>query len=312
MEDRHISLFDSYTDGTIDHVSKKEFEARLLIEPDLRKDFETYKLLKAGIRKNVLEQKLKTLRENINAGSGSDTARPGDASRPGVSLKTKWYKNPLIWVAALALLSGLVWIIFLNVDRGEVHLPRQNDVLDTIKRIEAKPTSVDTLPLKPSSPASPEPSEKFEKPAKSVKEENLFASAMKMYVKPSNLAVILRSDADDLQPKIETMVSEFEKGNFQAILAGIPANTEDQQMLYLRAHSLFLTGKSREAAEVFNTFATDDFSAYHKESSWYRLLALYSVYPDSKPDFENALNMASKYDEYKTRVERIRKNTGSH
>jgi hypothetical protein len=206
----------------------------------------------------------------------------------------------------------LVWIIFLNVDRGEVHLPRQNDVLDTIKRIEAKPTSVDTLPLKPSSPASPEPSEKFEKPAKSVKEENLFASAMKLYVKPSNLAVILRSDADDLQPKIEKMVSEFEKGNFQTILADIPANTEDQHLLYLRAHSLFLTGKSREAAEVFNTFATDDFSAYHKESSWYRLLALYSIYPESKQDFVNALNMASKYDEYKTRVERIRKNTGSH
>lgn len=306
MEDRHISLFESYSDGTIDHVSKKEFEARLLTEPDLRKDFETYKLLKAGIRKNVLEQKLKTLKENINAGPGSDTARPG------VSLKTKWYKNPLIWVVALAILSGLVWFVFLNADRGEVQVPRQNDVLDTIKRIEAKPSGIDTVPLKPSSPASPEPSEKFEKPDKSVKEENLFASAMKLYVKPSNLAVILRSDADDLQPKIETMVSEFEKGNFQAILAGIPANTEDQQLLYLRAHSLFLTGKSREAAEVFNTFATDDFSAYHKESSWYRLLALYSVYPESKPDFEKALKMASKYNEYKTRVERIRKNTGSH
>ena len=306
MEDRHISLFDSYTGGSLDPVSKKEFEARLLTEPALRDDFKTYKLLKAGIRKNVLEQRLKALRENINVGTGSETT-----AGPGGKSKSELYKKPWIWIAALAILYGLAWLVFLNVDRGAESVPQQNGS-DTIKSVETKPSAIDTIPLTPPSPAKPEPKDapsgNFKKPLKSVKEENLFASAMKLYVRPSNLALILRSDTDNQQPKIDTLIREFEKGNFQVILASVPGDTDDQQLLYLRAHSLLLSGRSREASEAFNAFATDDFSTYHKESCWYRLLALYAMYPESKSEFEKAINTVSKYDEYKTGIGTIIKN----
>jgi len=300
MEDRYISLFDSYTDGTLDPVSKKEFEARLLTEPVLRDDFKTYKLLKAGIRKNLLEERLTALRENIKPGTGTETS-----ANPGGKSKSEWYKNPWIWIATLAVLSGLAWFVFFNVNREVETLPQQKGA-DTIKSIETNPSAIDTILQTPPSPAKPDPknapSGNFKKPLKSVKEENFFASAMKLYVKPSNLALILRSDTDNQQLKIDTLIREFEKGNFQIILARVPGDTDDQQLLYLRAHSLLLSGRIREASEAFNTFASDDFSTYHKESCWYRLLALYAMYPESKSELEKAINAASKFDEYKTGI----------
>ncbi|MBK7701185.1 MAG: hypothetical protein IPJ39_21900 [Saprospiraceae bacterium] len=72
MDDFNIHIFETYLAGQLSESDKLEFESRLISDQAFAKDFENFKILQAGIRLQAMQNRLATLKANINKDADKD------------------------------------------------------------------------------------------------------------------------------------------------------------------------------------------------------------------------------------------------
>lgn len=285
MNELYIDLFENYSQNKMSDAEKSAFEARLLSDEDFKKEYENFKILTAGIRANILQEKLSMLKAHAATSANTSTKHPA------------WHAYILYGVLLFLLMATLFY--FLNSKTGE---PTQNTtehinnqipsikepqaiIPDTVVKDKLIPDAKQTTP------------EKIEDQPKKVKKEiyaqkaakNYFEEALSMYTAPSNFAVIWR-DSETSKEKIYTEALQmYEIKNYQNAIKLLKGQ-DNEKSAYLLAHCLLLSGKTKDAANIFKEMADNDFSSFYQEAKWYLAVSLLADYPQSKIDLDQAIN----------------------
>jgi hypothetical protein len=286
MNDINLDLFEKYFQNQLSHVEKTELENKLLVSEEFKNEFETYKILHAGIRANVLNEKLGMLKKHA-------ATAPSPSPEPG--MKTSWRSYAIYGILLLSLIG---MIIYLSTNK-EQQQNTSEPILDDTKQSPTKQPSInldtitkDKLVPEPQK-VSPEQIKEFPKSSKkeifAQKESKNYAKeALSMYKAPSNFAVIWR-DTETSKDKIYAdAVKMFENKKYQDAV-NILKDLDDEKSAYLLAHCLLLFGKSTDAANIFRNMADNDFSTYYQEAKWYLAISLLANYPNTKTELDEVI-----------------------
>jgi hypothetical protein len=286
MSEANIDLFEKYFQNQLSLVEKTELENKLLESEEFKNEFETYKILHAGIRANVLNEKLSMLKKHA-------AASPSPSPEKG--MKTSWSSYAIY---GILLLSFTGMIIYLSTNK-EQQQKTSKPILNDIKQSPAEQPTInpDTITKDKfiPEPQKVSPEQIKELPKSSKKEifaqkesKNYAKEALAMYNAPSNFAVILR-DSETSKDKIYAdAVKLFENKKYQDVV-NILKDLDDEKSAYLKAHSLLLSGKYSEAANIFRSMSENDFSTYYQEAKWYLAITLLADYPNTKTELNEVI-----------------------
>jgi hypothetical protein len=265
-------------------AEKSAFEARLLSDIDFKKEYENFKILTAGIRANVLQEKLSMLKAHAATTANTSTKHPS------------WYSYLMYGAIVLILIATVLY--FSNSKTSESsqntkepinhQIPSKKEpqtiIPDTVVNDKLIPDTKQTTPEKIN--AKPKIVKKEIYAQKAAK--NYFEEALSLYTAPSNFAVIWR-DSETSKDKIYAEALQmYEIKNYQnaiKLLKGL----DDEKSTFLLAHCFLLSGKTKDAANTFKEMADNDFSSFYQEAKWYLAVALLANYPQSKIELDQAI-----------------------
>ncbi len=300
MDNFNIENFELYVTNAMSADEKMVFEQKIFDDPQFAADFEHFKTLKAGIRKQALQDRLDILKKNIDH-------KPSEAPEP---LRHSW-ASYLLYLLGLAILMALIFYLVRSPEKPEtqpslpaVHTQKQ----DSLQQQDLDSLRSDTMRFIPQKTVVPAVKGKtsVSKQDKGYADneftpKNQWREAMALYSKPQNLASIMRDGPSESDKKFNDAILLFKASKYKEVTALI-GNEKDEKNLYLNAHALLLTGKTQQATVIFRNFADDDFSTYHEESRWYLALALFANYPETKDELNSLTAQLLTVPDYKQKV----------
>ena len=305
MNDQYIDLFERYIKNQLSKDEKQTLEQNLQTDVVLKNEFNTFKTLHAGIRVNVLQDKLKMLKEL-------------DAPTDKVDKQSSLSSTPKYWIISLLLLGLLSVIIYYFAESNTVPTNLEEVPQNSTQPIQIDDNqneSTDTLVQKTNIPFVPKndnvgsnktkaPSKKREVVAEANK-KTFWQKAISVYQSPASFAMILRDNSGTSQDTYKKAVALFTAKKYNDVIALIK-DLQDEKSQYLLAHAYFLAGLPEQAIPIFRPMATDDFSMFYDDAKWYLSLSLLAQFPESKDELTSLLNDLEKTSKYGTQVEKIK------
>ncbi len=303
MSQDNLERFEKYFRNELNPKELEDFEHNLSNDITFRKEFDSYNLMLAGIRSNALEEKLNLLKNH--------------ASTKTQGRKTDSIGDKLWWAVCLIgiLVSALIYFGVQNYDNKDTQeIKIENQINDIPEEINsevpmAQEVIADTLQITPKEVKLPE-SVKDDKPRKDQKiyannsKVDYLKEALKLYIKPENLAIIYRAAPDNATSAQQKALSEFYNNNYSSAV-NILQGTDDDKELYLLAHALLLTGEHKKASNIFRELGKDDFTMYHEDSKWYLALSLIAQLPASKAEIQSLVTELKSTPKYKNSVDNL-------
>ena len=140
MDDFNIHIFETYLAGQLSESDKLEFESRLISDQAFAKDFESFKILQAGIRLQAMQNRLATLKANINKDADKD-----DVIKP--ILNRNYWTWSLVSILVLSVLGYIIYTQTLPVSK-QINVKQDQVInLDSLdQKASSKGQQSETLP----------------------------------------------------------------------------------------------------------------------------------------------------------------------
>ena len=310
MDDFNIRIFETYLAGHLSESDKLEFESRLISDKTFAKDFESFKILQAGIRLQAMQNRLATLKANINKdGDKADVIKP-------TSNKNYWTWS-LVSILALGVLGYLIFTKTMSVTKQGKATQEQVINLDSldqttssnVKQPEILPV-VDTNETINKILKTKNDIEKSEpsKPQKPIKKDELIADRESKKITRKDVMILysaIMRDEGTESSDYSKAVELYRDSAYKEALELVINNKKDEKSQYLAAHCYLLLGESDKAISMFKSFVDNDFSSFHETSKWYYVLALYSGLPATKSELIKAIELVKDNPEYQNKLKKI-------
>ncbi len=310
MDDFNIRIFETYLAGHLSESDKLEFESRLISDKTFAKDFESFKILQAGIRLQAMQTKLAALKANIkNDGDKADVIKP-------TSNKNYWTWS-LVSILALGVLGYLIFTKTMSVTKQGKATQEQVINLDSldqttssnVKQPEILPV-VDTNETINKILKTKNDIEKSEpsKPQKPIKKDELIADRESKKITRKDVMILysaIMRDEGTESSDYSKAVELYRDSAYKEALELVINNKKDEKSQYLAAHCYLLLGESDKAISMFKSFVDNDFSSFHETSKWYYVLALYSGLPATKSELIKAIELVKDNPEYQNKLKKI-------
>ncbi|NOT38803.1 MAG: hypothetical protein HOP11_15625 [Saprospiraceae bacterium] len=257
----YYELIEDYLNGELELEDRVEFELELERDPDLKKQLHLYKELYYRLEASSMRRKVnESIKTGLQAGGKSIA----------VNSKLKNF-GFLAKIAATTILAiSLIWFLIDKVNKDEipVMVSDPSEKTDSISRQEIVQTKID------SSNKGPILTSRGEKQNNS---ENLRSKEL-AYVDLMNRNRVrpdyssMRSDAkitgDSL---LVTAASYYVNGKYQEVIRILGnISSDDESMIYLRAHSYFMLGEFNKA--IYDFEALQNSFQYKYDAQWNKLL----------------------------------------
>lgn len=295
MDNNDLKLIEKYLAGSLCDADKAKFITKLKYDEDFRKNFESLKKLNAGIRMNVLDERLKALKNNIQNNPSIEKSQKNILS----------FKFGIILIGMLSILA----IVFYSLKE-----PRQNtNVYPSIKTPVAPALNVDSIEIikeKIDSLNIIKNSKPNPHLFASTKQKGGWKKALSHYINPQIFGTILRDNPSQDDEKLTSALIFYENKKYKEALESL-GELKDDQSKYLAGHCLFLAERTHQAAKIFRAMADDDFSTYHEDAKWNLALCLYADYPQNSLELMRLLEELKQNDKYRNDVLLIEKDLKS-
>lgn len=310
MDDFNINIFETYLAGQLSESDKLEFESRLISDQAFAKDFENFKILQAGIRLQAMQNRLATLKANINKDADKD-----DVIKP--ILKRNYWTWSLVSILVLSVLGYVIYTQTLPVSK-QINVKQDQVInLDSLdQKASSKGQQSETLPAVDSAetfnkvlkPKISLEKSGITKPQKQIKKNEIIADEKGKKITRSDVMVlysaIMRDDGSE-NTEYSKAVELYRNSAYKEALDIIVDNVDDEKSQYLTAHCYLLLGQSDKATSMFKSFIENDFSSFHEPSKWYYVLALYSGLPATKSELIKAIELVKDNPEYQKKLKKI-------
>lgn len=311
MDDFNIHIFETYLAGQLSESDKLEFESRLISDQAFAKDFESFKILQAGIRLQAMQNRLATLKANINKDADKD-----DVIKP--ILKRNYWTWSLVSILVLSVLGYIIYTQTLPVSK-QINVKQDQvinlDSLDqttssNVKQPEILPV-VDTNETINKILKTKNDIEKSEpsKPQKPIKKDELIADRESKKITRKDVMILysaIMRDEGTESSDYSKAVELYRDSAYKEALELVINNKKDEKSQYLAAHCYLLLGESDKAISMFKSFVDNDFSSFHEPSKWYYVLALYSGLPATKSELIKAIELVKDNPEYQKKLKKIK------
>lgn len=297
-EYKDIEILEAYMEGKLDEGAARNVKERLQNDSEFATLYQYLITIPQGARLHDLNKKMDLLH-------GLEANRiTGD--------KGSLWKHKHLWriLTGALLLVLSIWGIYNYVDENPEVKPGTSK--STLPKPAEKPVEEST-PAKPSLNDTDEQEEDEQeeiyasKPNKSILPVAVVAWKS-LYSIPEQLTSIFRSDHRPDTSVYNKALDLYKNKKYAEAIKLLVSDKENQESRYLMAHSLLLSGKSKEAATIFYEFANQEYSVYYDESKWYYVLALYADYPASHDTLKAAFQKIADFpDGYQKKVATIRK-----
>ncbi len=304
MDDQYIDLFERYLNNQLSEAEKKALERDLQTDVTLQKEYNAFKALHAGIRLNVLQEKLQMLKE-------MDISSVDDVKQSPLRTNSK------NWGISLILLL-FISIVIIYISKSDF-APTQHSVVPqntpAIKSDHTQKESTDTLIKNTAIPYVPKNDNAVNKNIKlSSKKSEVLADAgtktfwqkaMSVYQRPESFAMILRDNPEANQEEYKKAVALFAGKKYTDVISQLK-DKKDEKSQYLVAHAYLLSGRPDQAIPILRPMASDDFSMFYDDAKWYLSICLLAQYPESKNELNTILSDLKQTAKYGNQVDKIK------